>query len=132
MGVSFSNREKQTTLSVDSRGEHHVLCHRDVLELVFVEGRFMGEWIHTKTENIERASAGIVTPPAPRIEHSKLANFLESKALEEELASIDGSDIQRVINELLKRGGADTVLGRFLSHSLDSHFSSVDPETTDV
>ena len=46
----------------------------------------------------------------------------------DEIESVDGSDIDRVLNELKGRGGADAVLGRFLRDKLAEYWATVDPE----
>ena len=46
----------------------------------------------------------------------------------DEIETVDGSDIDRLINELNTRGGADAILGRFLRDKLNEYWSTVDPE----
>jgi hypothetical protein len=47
----------------------------------------------------------------------------------DEIESVDGSDIDRVLNELSERGGADAILGRFLRDKLAEYWAEVDPES---
>lgn len=44
------------------------------------------------------------------------------------LDGVDGSDIDRVVNELIARGGADATLGRFLRDKISEHNADVDSE----
>jgi len=51
----------------------------------------------------------------------------ESIGFEDSL--VDGSDVDRLLNELSARGGADAILGRFLRDKLAEYWSTVDPES---
>jgi hypothetical protein len=45
----------------------------------------------------------------------------------DEIEDVDGSDVDRVLNELDARGGADAILGRFLRDKLLEYWATVDP-----
>lgn len=47
--------------------------------------------------------------------------------LDDEVEAVDGSDIDRVVNELVARDGADAILGRFLRDKLAEYYATVDP-----
>ena len=47
----------------------------------------------------------------------------------DEIEAVDGSDIDRVVNELIARGGADAILGRFLRDKIAEYYATVDPES---
>lgn len=49
-------------------------------------------------------------------------------AMDDELDGVDGSDVDRVVNELIARGGADAVLGRFLRDKVAEYYAAIDPE----
>jgi hypothetical protein len=48
---------------------------------------------------------------------------------EELIGEVDGSDVERVVNELLARGGADARLGVMLWRAVMDFYVSVDPES---
>ena len=50
-------------------------------------------------------------------------------SFDDELEGVDGSDVDRVTNELIARGGADAVLGRFLRDKICEYYATVDPES---
>lgn len=45
------------------------------------------------------------------------------------IEDVDGSDVDRVVGELIARGGADATLGRFLRAKVCEHLSAADPES---
>lgn len=45
------------------------------------------------------------------------------------MADIDGSDVDRVVSELIARGGADARLGVMLWRAVVDYFVKVDPES---
>lgn len=54
--------------------------------------------------------------------------YVEIIDLEHELENLDGSDVDRVVNELIGRGGPHAILGRFLREKLSECYAAVDPE----
>jgi hypothetical protein len=48
---------------------------------------------------------------------------------DDEIETVDGSDIDRVLGELYARGGSDAILGRFLRDKLAEYWATVDPES---
>lgn len=52
-----------------------------------------------------------------------------SDIFDDEIEGVDGSDVDRVVNELVARGGADAILGRFLRDNLSEYWATVDPES---
>lgn len=48
---------------------------------------------------------------------------------DDEIEDVDGSDVERVVNELTARGGPDAILGRFLRDKLAEYYTAVDPES---
>lgn len=51
-------------------------------------------------------------------------------SFDDELDGVDGSDVERVTRELIDRGGADAVLGRFLRDRVSEYYAAVDPESS--
>ena len=49
--------------------------------------------------------------------------------MDDEIEDVNGSDIDRVLNELKARGGPDAILGRFLCDKLREYWATVDPES---
>jgi hypothetical protein len=47
---------------------------------------------------------------------------------DDELDGADGSDIDRMVNELIARGGVDATIGRFLRDKVSEFYATVDPE----
>ncbi|MDQ3802517.1 MAG: hypothetical protein M3416_01480 [Acidobacteriota bacterium] len=48
---------------------------------------------------------------------------------DDEIEDVDGSDLDRVVNELIERGGPDAILGRFLRDKVAEYYATVDPES---
>lgn len=49
--------------------------------------------------------------------------------MDDEIEDVDGSDVDRVVNELIARGWPDAILGRFLRDKLSEYWSTIDPES---
>jgi len=49
--------------------------------------------------------------------------------LHDEIETVDRSDIDRLLAELNKRGGAYAILGRFLQDKLAEYWATLDPES---
>jgi hypothetical protein len=47
------------------------------------------------------------------------------------IEGVDGSDVQRVLKELVARGGPDAILGKFLADALNDYWSTVDSWSVD-
>lgn len=48
--------------------------------------------------------------------------------LHDEIDTVDGADIDRVLAELRQRGGAHAILGQFLNEKFCDHWAEIDPE----
>ena len=56
---------------------------------------------------------------------SKLIELDDDELMEE----VDGSDVERVLNELNDRGGADARLAVLLQRAVLDYYATVDPES---